>query len=155
VPRPSTLTIERLGHDVVAIAQCIAIDADAFPYPSASFAPRNDRRPVWVARGEGPRILGFLGAVIGPELVEVRGIAVDRAHRGRGAGRALLRVCVRSARHLRRSGVMLCVSVTNRAAVDLYASEGFVVNRRVREYYPAGVYGDERDALQMLLAFDA
>jgi ribosomal protein S18 acetylase RimI-like enzyme len=48
---------------------------------------------------------------------------------------------------------LLCVSVTNREAIGLYASEGFVVSKRLAEYYAPGVYGAARgDALLMTRA---
>jgi ribosomal protein S18 acetylase RimI-like enzyme len=148
---PSTLTIERLGDDVVAMAQCIAIDADAFPYPSARFARHTPWHRVWVAReGERSRVLGFLAGHIERGRFVIDGVAVDRHHRRRGAGRALLHRCLASARRERWPSVTLCVSVTNREAIGLYASEGFVVSKRLPRYYAPGVYGAERsDALLM------
>jgi ribosomal protein S18 acetylase RimI-like enzyme len=155
VSEPSpTLTIERLGTDVVAMAQCIAIDADAFPYPSARFAGYAPWHRVWVARdGERSRVVGFLAGHVQRSGFVVDGVAVDRHHRRRGAGRALVRHCVTSARRDRLEAVVLCVSVTNREAIELYVSEGFVVSRRLPGYYAPGVYGETRgDALQMTRA---
>lgn len=149
-----TLTIDRLGSDVVAMAQCIAIDADAFPYPSARFAGYTPWHRVWVAReGEQPRVVGFLAGHLQHKAFVVDGVAVDRDHRRRGTGRALLRRCLASAQSEGLATVALCVSVTNREAIDLYASEGFLVSRRLPGYYAPGVYGLTRgDALHMTRA---
>ena len=38
---PATVTVEVLGGDVVSIVQCIVLDADVFPYPSADFTTRS------------------------------------------------------------------------------------------------------------------
>ncbi len=151
---PPTLTIERLGNEVVAMAQCIAIDTDAFPYPSARFAGYAPLHRVWVAReSEGSRVVGFLAGHAQRRVFVVGGVAVDRHHRRRGAGRALVRHCVTSAGRDRLEAVVLCVSVTNREALDLYASEGFLVSRRLPGYYAPGVYAQTRsDALQMTRA---
>jgi ribosomal-protein-alanine N-acetyltransferase len=151
---PPTLTIEGLGNEVVAMAQCIAIDTDAFPHPSARFAGYPPWHRVWVAReSEGSRVVGFLAGHAQRRAFVVDGVAVDRHHRRRGAGRALVRHCVTSARRDRLEAVVLCVSVTNREALDLYASEGFVVSRRLPGYYAPGVYGQARsDAVQMTRA---
>jgi len=148
---PSTLTIERLGNDVVAMAQCIAIDADAFPYPSARFARHTPWHRVWVAReGERSPVLGFLAGHLERGRFVVDGVAVDRHHRGRGTGRALLRHCIASGRGEGWNALLLCVSVTNREAIGLYESEGFLVSKQLPGYYAPGVYGAERsDALLM------
>jgi ribosomal protein S18 acetylase RimI-like enzyme len=82
--------------------------------------------------------------------MQVHGLAVDRAVRRRGVGRALVREAVSQARAEGLRALVLQVGVGNRAAVGLYKSEGFRVVRRVADYYPDSVYGDERDAYQMV-----
>jgi ribosomal protein S18 acetylase RimI-like enzyme len=151
---PNVFTVEPLGPDTLAIVQCVAIDADVFPYPSADFASsvRSRRDRVWIAREpERARVLGFLSAHVGDQVVRVQGLAVDRASRQRGVGRALLRACVRSELTAGAQAVELAVSVVNRAAIALYASEGFAVVRRLRDHYPARAYGGQCDAFCMRL----
>jgi ribosomal protein S18 acetylase RimI-like enzyme len=161
-----TVVIERLGSDVLSIMQCIAIDADVFPYPSADFTARSWRDRIWIARawvarasggegGEGgetsegrPRVLAFLASRVRQGVLYVPGLAVDPPVRQRGIGRALLRACIRSDLASMTGAVVLSVSVENRRAIALYASEGFVITGRIADHYPRGVYA-QRDAYIM------
>jgi ribosomal-protein-alanine N-acetyltransferase len=150
---PGVVAIEPLGRDVLAIVQCIALDADVFPYPSADFTSRSRRHRVWVAREPGQsRVVGFLASRIGDVVVHVQGLAVDGAARQRGIGRALLRAFVHGEIVAGARAVQLSVSVVNRPAIALYASEGFAVVARSRDHYPPGAYGGQRDAFHMRLA---
>src|SRR5580704_4013301 len=84
----ATAVIELLGREVVSIAQCIAIDADVFPYPSGDFTQRSWRDRIWVAREPGPgRVVGFLAARARRGILYIQGLAVDTAARQRGVGR--------------------------------------------------------------------
>jgi ribosomal-protein-alanine N-acetyltransferase len=141
-------TVELLGPDVVAIAQCVAIDADVFPYPSADFVTRSPSNRVWIARDEGRRVVAFLAARVHRDEIHVQGIAVDPSARRRGLGRALIRACLESDVAASRS-VDLAVSLTNRAAIALYQAEGFEIVSRARNYYGPGTYGGQRDAYVM------
>jgi ribosomal-protein-alanine N-acetyltransferase len=137
--------------DIIACAQCIAIDADAFPYESARFGKRPASAIVWVARLAGDRsVVGFLAAQARGDRFEVSGVAVRRDARRRGVASALLRATLAagSARGLRL--VLLHVSVKNDGAIALYEAEGFVVRRRLRDFYTAKAFGDERDAFEMI-----
>jgi [ribosomal protein S18]-alanine N-acetyltransferase len=146
------VSIERLSGDVLAIAQCIAIDADVFPYPAIDFTSRSRRDRVWIAREPGhPRVVGFLAAHIGEAAVHVQGLAVDPSARRRGVGRSLLRACIDSDLAAGAQRVELSVSVTNRHAIALYRSEGFAVKARLQDHYPARAYGGQRDAYRMWL----
>jgi tRNA threonylcarbamoyladenosine biosynthesis protein TsaB len=152
VPRIHELTVEPLGRDAVAMTQCMAIDADAFPYASVQFGVRAASLRVLVARDEREgRIVGFLAGNARRGALSIHGLAVDRAVRRRGVGRALVRDAAARARAEGLRALVLQVGVGNRAAVALYESEGFQVVRQVRGYYPRGLYGDERDAYQMVL----
>jgi ribosomal protein S18 acetylase RimI-like enzyme len=148
----ATCTVERMeAGDLVAMAQCMAIDADAFPYASAQFGQRAASARVWVVRDEpGARVAGFLAARARGAAMHVEGLAVAEAARRRGLGRALVRAAVAGAREEGLRAVGLHVSVTNPGAVALYESEGFVVTRRMREFYPPQAFGGERGALEMI-----
>jgi ribosomal protein S18 acetylase RimI-like enzyme len=151
----ATRTIERVDPgDLVAMAQCMAIDADAFPYASAQFGVRAASARVWVARDEaGGRVVGFLAARVRREVMHVEGLAVGKGARRRGMGRALVRAAVEHARDEGLRAVGLHVSVTNPGAVALYEAQGFVVTRRLREFYPPHAFDGEREALEMVLVF--
>jgi ribosomal-protein-alanine N-acetyltransferase len=145
-----TLRVELLSSDVVATMQCIAIDADAFPYPSAQFGVRARSSRIWVARDEGEaRVVGFLAGRVGGRSMHVHGLAVDRAARRRGVARALLRKAVEDGSAEGLCWLILYVSLGNRAALALYESERFAIVRRVRGFYPRGAFGGERDAYEM------
>jgi ribosomal protein S18 acetylase RimI-like enzyme len=151
MPRAHALTIEPLGRDAIALTQCMAIDADAFPYASVHFGQRTASLRVLVARDEREaRVVGFLAGRVRKGVLGVHGLAVDRAVRRRGVGRALVREAAAQARAEGLQAIVLQVGVANRAALALYRGEGFRVVQRVRDYYPAAVYG-ERDAYQMVL----
>jgi ribosomal protein S18 acetylase RimI-like enzyme len=136
--------------ELVALAQCIVLDADAFPYASLPFGLEGTR--TWVARTSGDAAgpaVGFVGGRIRAAAFYVHGLAVAGAVRRRGVGRALVRACVASAAEEPWVRVALHVGVANRAAVALYQSEGFEVRRLVRDFYRPGVYL-ERDAYEMV-----
>ncbi len=159
--RAGTATIELLEADLVAIAQCIAIDADAFPYASAHFGVRSRSSRVWIARDasderQRQRVVGFLAARLRgrrgqaqAHLMHIEGLAVDRAARHQGIGRALVREAVADARARRLHAVVLHVSVTNEAAIALYEAEGFGVSRKLPGFYPAGAFDGVTEALEM------
>lgn len=162
--RTGTATIELLDGDLVAIAQCIAIDADAFPYASAHFGTRSRSSRVWVARdaaddfaprrGGRQRVVGFAAARLRGKrgqahLMHIEGLAVDPAARRQGIGRALVREAVADARARRLHAVALHVSVTNDAAIALYESEGFGISRKLPGFYPAGAFDGVTEALEM------
>jgi len=148
-----TLLVEPLPRDALALAQCLAIDATVFPFPSMLFerASIDPAARVWIARAEpNGRVVGVLGAYLRDGVLLVHGLAVDPSHRRAGAGRALLRAAIAGARELRARALQLQVSTTNRAAIALYESEGFEVARVRPGYYAAGVYRGSGDALEMV-----
>lgn len=145
-----TPTIERMGSDLVTMAQCIVLDVDTFPYPSIPFdlARQHPSARVWVARDAQGRVIGFLAALVRHEL-EVMGVAVERLERRRGVGRALLGEAMTTASDVGLP-VVLHVSTSNAAAIGLYGSAGFVARRRLVRFYSRGVYPDGGDALEMV-----
>lgn len=151
-----TLMVEPLDcTDLVAVAQCIAIDADAFPYASAQFGLRSASRRAWVARGGGEsRVLGFVAGHVRRGVLHLDGLAVDDGVRRRGVGRALVREAVAHARGDGTRAVALHVSVANRAAIALYQAEGFVVERRLRGFYPPAAFAGVVDADAMVLLLE-
>jgi ribosomal-protein-alanine N-acetyltransferase len=154
--RMTTRTVELSDPaDLVAMAQCMAIDADAFPYPSAQFGSRAESACRWVAReeseGRASRVVGFLAGRVRRGALHVEGLAVEVGSRRLGVGRALVRACVDFAREEGLRAVGLHVSVANHAAIALYEAEGFDVAGKVRGFYPPAAFGGESDALEMRL----
>jgi ribosomal protein S18 acetylase RimI-like enzyme len=152
-PGETPVVIEELGHDLVALAECVAIDVEAFPHPSAWFGDRSPGKVTWVARDVAPRhVVGFVATEIGREELYVCGLAVARRSQRQGLGRALLRAAMGGAADRGLVAVELSVSVNNAPAIALYRSEGFRVMRRRRDYYSvdsARAFGGERDAFEM------
>ena len=142
--------------DLVAVAHCIALDADAFPYASATFGLRDASARAWVARdvryeaGKRP-VVGFIAAHVRRATLHIEGLAVARPARRLGIGRALVRKAVERARAESIRAVALHVSVANRQATALYRAEGFAVCARLPGFYPPSAYDGEADAYQMEL----
>lgn len=138
------------------MAQCMAIDAEAFPYASAQFGLKAESARQWVAREEADegrvgRVVGFLAGRVRRGAMHVEGLAVEAGARRRGLGRALVRASVEYARAMRLRAVGLHVSVTNHAAIALYEAEGFDVAGKLPGFYPPAAFGGEADALEMRL----
>jgi ribosomal protein S18 acetylase RimI-like enzyme len=160
------LTIEPLAcADIVAVAQCIAIDADVFPFASAQFGLRSASARIWVARefanhrddtrSAGDRgVVGFVATRGRLGVLHVDGLAVDSALRRHGIGRALMREAVKHAHAEGMRAVALRVSVANGGAIALYRAEGFVVEGRLGGFYPAAAFHGEADAYAMVLLLD-
>jgi ribosomal-protein-alanine N-acetyltransferase len=137
--------------DIVAVAQCLVIDADVFPYASVTFGARWRHSRVWVARDEGRRVAGFVGSIQRGAETYVEAIGVDPTQQRRGIGRALLQAAVEDARSARSRTAYLHVSVGNGSAIELYLSMGFVQRRRVRDFYRPGLFEAGNDAFEMAL----
>jgi ribosomal protein S18 acetylase RimI-like enzyme len=146
-----SLEVQRLAAaDLVGMAQCMAIDAEAFPYASIPVAPPAGLW-TWVARPDDPRrVVGFVSGTACPHRFYVHGLAIDAASRRLGIGRALLRACVAGARAHGCRSIVLHVGVVNRSALSLYESERFDVTRTIVDFYRPGVY-PVRDAYEMVL----
>jgi ribosomal-protein-alanine N-acetyltransferase len=147
-----SVLVEPLGADLIALAQCHALDASVFPHPSMPAVLDGFAPAVFVARLEprGP-IAGFVASRARDGILEIVGLAVIEAHRGRGVGRALLRAAIGSARRRELDAVSLHCSTGNIAALELYTTEGFRPARRLRRFYDPRRFPDGGDAYVMLL----
>jgi ribosomal protein S18 acetylase RimI-like enzyme len=77
-------------------------------------------------------------------VLEIKGLAVDPAHRRRGVGRALMHAAIHAAREAGARRLTLRVLGHNTAARDLYAACGFEVEGVLREFfYLDGRYVDD------------
>lgn len=149
-----TFTIEALdGGDLVALAQCMALDATAFPHPSVPLVSGGVAR-TWIARGERG-VIGFVATTANGKTLDIIGIAVDARERRSGVGRALVQAIVAIARDRRFRAVTLNVSTANESAIALYESEGFVAVERMRRYYNPARFADGGDAFRMVLDLSA
>jgi ribosomal protein S18 acetylase RimI-like enzyme len=137
-------------HDLVGMAQSMAIDAEAFPHPSIVIG-QPTRRPTLVAWAGSPKhVVGFLASARSSVGAYVQGVAVASGARRRGVARALVRACIAQATAQGLCSLSLHVGIVNRAAFALYDAEGFLVGRVVRGFYRPGVYAVP-DAYLMVL----
>jgi ribosomal protein S18 acetylase RimI-like enzyme len=112
---------------------------------------RRDWGLVWVAReGADEEPIAFLIAWRAADEMHVIDLGTHPRRRRRGAARALLGRLISHARTLGSSLMVLEVRQSNRPAIRLYQSLGFVVARVRRSYYAdAG-----EDGLEMVLKLD-
>ena len=98
----------------------------------------------------GGKEIGVALCRVAADEAELLTIAVDAAHRRRGAGRALLEAVIDCARAARASALFLEVGADNPAACSLYAQKDFRVVGRRAGYYQRGT-APAADALVMRL----
>jgi [ribosomal protein S18]-alanine N-acetyltransferase len=97
-----------------------------------------------LARARGQIIgyaLGAEGRGRRRHLARLLSIAVDPAHRKRRVGRRLLSAFLESARRRGSRLATLEVAAPNQSAIRLFASHGFVPDRKLRRYYSRSVDG--------------
>jgi ribosomal protein S18 acetylase RimI-like enzyme len=157
LPQASRTVVTPLpAGDLVAMAQCIAIDAESFPFASIQFGRSMRSVPLWIARGTmDPHVLGFIATHPGPTDLDIEALAVTPSAQRRGIGRTLLRTALAYARRTRLATVSLHVWTGNLTAQRLYRSEGFVVLRTQAGYYRAGTFDASGDAHEMVLQLGA
>lgn len=153
----SATTIEPLaGDDLVALAQCSALDAEVFPYASLPWLTRTSVPVIWLARAEDPTrrrpVLGFAAIHRHPSKLVIVGLAVDAAHRRSGLARRLLDAVIADARRHRIATVSLTVSTANHGALRLYESSGFARVRRLPGFYARHRFAENGDAWLMSYA---
>jgi ribosomal protein S18 acetylase RimI-like enzyme len=149
---PRARLVQRLApDDLVAVAECILIDADAFPYASSPFGLRDAAGRAWIAReDQGGHVVGFVAGRVRRRELHIDGIAVRKEARRLGAGRSLVRACIQDSAAEGLECVTLNVAVSNHPAVALYRSEGFATRQRLIDFYPPGVFEGERSAYEMV-----
>ncbi|MFK7885160.1 MAG: N-acetyltransferase family protein [Phycisphaerales bacterium] len=127
---------ERDRDQFFAIARQVADEGDSYPFDDDT--TEAEFLDYWFAKGEirvavdGERVVG--GYLIKPNQpwrgshVANVGYVVDRALRGRGIGRVLVRDSIARARELGYRAIQFnLVVVSNVGAVRLYESEGFQI----------------------------
>ena len=119
--------------------------------------PADGGWPFTLTAWRGGRLVGAVtcerdARVKVSHIGRIVGMMVEPAARGRGIGRALLDACIARARE--RGLLMLTLSVTsdNAAAVELYASMGFVRYGRLERAVRVGTRFHDKDL--MLLDLD-
>lgn len=137
------------------MAQCMAIDAESFPFASIHFDGAARTAPLWIAReAASPRVLGFIATRRHRRDLDIEGLAVTPDARRRGIGRALLRTAIGHARRGPYGTVSLHVWAGNAPALRMYEREGFVILRAQPGYYRPGAFDADGNAYEMVLQLD-
>lgn len=128
--------IRPIGGDLLAFAQCCALDATMFPHSSL---PVDATHAVLVARAdEGGPVIAFAATQQLGRRLSILGLAVESKHRRCGLGGALVGRVMERAEELDLREVALHVAVKNAGAIALYDREGFRAVRRLRGFYRTG-----------------
>ena len=124
--------------DIPGLAALVEASARAGHLLPRSAAEIAATLPQWIVAAEGDRIVGCASLLpYGPDLSEVRSLAVAEPARGRGLGLALLG---RLRQRARRRGVKTLFALTR--SVTLFERAGYAV--APREMFPEKVWRDCR-----------
>ena len=128
------------------------IEQQSYSYPWSQGIFEDTFRAGYLMLGvEGDgRLEGYAVLAILFDEAHLLNLCVRPASRGQGHARAMLRALVEVAGQRSLQRLVLEVRDSNRAARQLYQSEGFVLVGRRPGYYPDG--GNPEDAVVMALA---
>lgn len=146
------MVIRALCHEDLPDVLNIECQGYSFPWSESIFRGcfRPDYR-LW-ALESGHWLTGYAVVAYMAGEAHLLNLCVAPAKRGSGGGRRLLRHLVVESAREGMAQVLLEVRMSNRAAIDLYASEGFGVIGRRPGYYPSGK--EREDALVMALPLE-
>ncbi len=136
--RTTPSTVRSLRFD--RAEECAAIHRTAFahPWPAGEFAALLTSASTLGSAALDPasgRMRGFAISRLAADEAEILTIAVDRAWRGRGVGRDLLREHLSRATLSGARALFLEVDHANAAAIALYTRFGFVKVGQREGYY--------------------
>lgn len=143
-----TLIRPASSADICAIALLDA-QSTAFPWCEQQFSESLASHRMFVLDIDGA-IAGYLVYSLVLDEAELLNIAVAPALRGRGHGTRLLEYFIETNRGV-ATRLLLEVRHSNRAAIDLYNTHGFVKQGVRKGYYPTS-YGRE-DAWMMVYEY--
>jgi ribosomal-protein-alanine N-acetyltransferase len=141
-------------EDVPAVA-ALERESHLAPWTSGNFTDAlaaGYSMTVGVAAGA---IVAYGVLLLAPGEAQLLNLTVAPAARRQGLGRALLKRFLADARLRGAEQCFLEVRVSNRAAIALYAAEGFVAVARRVAYYPPAATNEREDALVMRRALAA
>ncbi|MEM1910606.1 MAG: ribosomal protein S18-alanine N-acetyltransferase [Sulfolobales archaeon] len=118
----------------------IEIESFPYPYPCQLFLLFYNLFPqLFLVVECGGMVVGYsVGTIERGEKGHLVSIAIDRAHRGKGLGKALVKEFEARVRSLGVSRVVLEVSVKNEVALSLYKKLNYKVVSVLPSYYPNG-----------------
>lgn len=117
------------------------IELDSFkdPYPYGLLKAFLHHPGAYLVAVENEKIIGYsIGIVRFRDLGHIISIAVDKAHRGRGVGKKLLKETIERLVEMGVKKVRIEVRESNQVAINLYKKLGFVEKGRIEGYYPDG-----------------
>jgi ribosomal-protein-alanine N-acetyltransferase len=138
--RPSSDSLARLRRAALGdIARVVEIERDSFsdPWSAAAFraALAEDRMLFLVAEGSSGELVGYVVAWATVDEAELANLAVTRAARGEGIGKALVNAALRFGEERGCVCMYLEVRESNASARAVYAARGFEEVGRRRRYY--------------------
>jgi len=145
--RPATVAWRLLAPDDLAYVAALERQIHAAPWTLGNFRDALAAGYCAMVGEREGRIVAFGVLMLAPGEAQILNLSVVPDARRQGLGRALLRRLVDVAV---RSGAEQCfleVRVSNLAALELYAKEGFGAVGRRHDYYPATAATPREDAL--------
>ena len=122
-------------------AQIAVLEAECFAEPwsedSISQTAQSGHAVILVAERDG-RIVAYGGMLVMFDTAEMLNIAVTRAERRKGTGRAVMNALSAEAKSRGATRLMLEVRRSNAGAIALYEGLGFAVISERRGYYANG-----------------
>lgn len=130
------------------LGQIAQIEKASFsmPWSEKSFEEALDNpNAFYVVAEEEGRVTGYCGAYLILDEADVNQVAVDSSRRNQGIGKKLMEALLERLKQAGASAVTLEVRKSNRAAIALYESLGFVTEGIRKNFYEKPV----EDALIM------
>lgn len=141
--------IKRSDAATATAAHRIHCESQFAPWSQATFLDcTTSPYECWVLTSDN-QVVGYAILLIVLDEVTLMDIAVSKAVRGQGAGKALLEFVIERCQQLNASVCFLEVRESNQVAKSLYLNHGFALLERRKNYYP--VEGGREDALMMAL----
>ncbi len=129
-PAPDHLVVD---GDPADLEPLLAIDRAAFPefwrfdeHGLGEAIGATSKTKVLIIRGTETRPIAYAVVGYGHAISYLQRVAVDPAWQGNGMGRSLVRAAARNARAQGAKALLLNTQLDNEAAINLYASEGYV-----------------------------
>jgi len=112
----------------VDIAEVAQLEKKCFSDPWSENGLRESlRKPAYrmLAAKEDGKVVGYIGAYMVADELNITNVAVDPEYRRRGIGRELIDAMIHHAEKNRMTTIYLEVRVSNTAAISLYRAAGF------------------------------
>lgn len=122
------------------LAEIYRIEVESFkdPYPYGLLKAFLYHPGVYLVVEE-EKVIGYsIGIMRFENLGHIISIAIDKAYRGRGLGKKLLKETIEGLMETGAKKIRIEVRESNDVAINLYKKFGFMEKERIRGYYPDG-----------------